>query len=427
MKESATAEVRKKIRLLNLLVSFVTVTLLFVILRYLYGPLRQLLSFLPDTSMVVIVLFAMVVATAGLYVSKVLSGQVISKIEDYGKRLDSILTITRDIREEIYGDILLDKIMGCSLAITGSDAGSILLREDDTLVFEIVKGIKAGELPGKSIPKDTGVAGWVLLHGEPLMVEDVAKDDRYNPTIDAFTGYQTKSMLCVPLKTKAATIGVIELVNKKQGLYDDRDLEMLTYLADHAAISIERARFYDDQRNYEIHLTDILLDTIDRFLPEKRGHSRRVATYANTIAKALGMQEEKKRRLYFASLLHDIGFIRIPPEKAFEKEAFVLHPVIGYEMLHPITFYKDVAPYILYHHERFNGGGYPKDLRGDAIPLEARIIAIAEAFDSMVSKLSYRVPIDFDIALGELMKNKGGQFDPDLVDLFVRDIKEPLD
>jgi GAF domain-containing protein len=427
IRRTATAEIRKSLRLLNLLVSFITVTLLFVIMRYLFGPLRQLLSFLPDTSMVMIVVFAMVVAGAGLYLSRVLSRQVIHRIEDYSERLDSILTITRDIREEIYGDILLDKIMSCSLAITGSDAGSILLLDDGNLVFKIVKGTKAKELPGKTIPGDTGIGGWVLQHGQPVMIEDVKKDARYNPSIDGFTGYQTESMLCVPLKTKASPVGVIELLNKRQGSYDERDLQVISYLADQAAISIEKARFYDDQRNYEIHLTDILLDTIDRFMPEKQGHSKRVAKYATIMARAINMPEDKKRRLYFASLLHDIGFLRISPEKAFEKDAYVMHPVIGYEMLHPITFYKDIAPCVLYHHERYDGRGYPENLKGDAIPLESRIIAVAEAFDSMVSRVSYKVSVNFDLAVNELTINKGGQFDPELVDFFVRDVKEPLD
>lgn len=426
-RNTATAEVRRSIRLLNLIVSFVTVTLLFVIVRYLYEPLRHVLSFLPDTSVAMIVAIAVAVGAVGLYLSKTLSGQIIHKIEDYHERLDNILDVTRDIREEIHGDILLDKIMNCSLAITQSDAGSILLVDEDRLVFKIVKGITSQKLIGKAFPKDQGIAGWVLKHGEPAIVQDVRRDERYNPAIDEFTGYRTESLLCVPLMTKSSPIGVIELLNKKHGPYDERDREVIHYLADQAAISIEKARFYDDQRNYEIHLTDILLDAIDQFMPEKQGHSRRVAKYANIIAKALGMPEERRRRLYFASLLHDIGFLRISPEKTFERDTYISHPVLGYEMLHPITFYRDIASHVLYHHERYDGEGYPANLKGDSIPLEARMIAIAEAFDSMVSKVSYKVAVNFDVAVNELLKNKGGQFDPELTEIFVRSIKEPLD
>ena len=426
-KRTATAEIREKLRLSNLLVSFVIVILLFVILRYLYAPVRLLLGFLPDTSMILIAAFAVIVAFAGLYLSKVMSKQVIRKIEDYTKQLDGLLAVMKDIREEIYGDVLLEKIMNCSLAITGSAQGSILLADKDTLIFKIVKGTISGGLPGRPVSKETGIAGWVLKHGEPAVVEDVKRDGRYDPGCDGFTGCQIHSMLCVPLKTKSSTIGVIELLNKKQGVYNERDREAIQYLADQAAISIEKVRFYDDQRNYEIHLTDILLDAIDRIMSDKKGHSRRVAHYANIMAKALNLPEEKKRKLYFASLLHDIGFLRISPERTFEQETFIAHPTIGYEMLHPINFYSDIAPYVLFHHERYDGSGYPENLKGTSIPLESRIIAIAEAFDSMVSRASYKVPVNFDFAVSELVRNKGRQFDPELVDLFLRDVRAPLD
>jgi len=162
-------------------------------------------------------------------------------------------------------------------------------------------------------------------------------------------------------------------------------------------------------------------------MSEKQGHPKRVAQYANSIARALNMPEERKRRLYFASLLHDIGFLKISTEKSMEKEAYTMHPVMGYEMLKPINFYKDIAPYVLHHHERYDGKGYPGKLKGNEIPLESRILAIAETFDSMASRISYRGSVDFDAAIHELLKNKGGQFDPELVDLFVRDIKQPLE
>ena len=426
-KKIATEEIRNKLRLLNLLIGFVVLSLLFVIVRYLYSPLSHFLGFLPDTSMVLIVVLAIGLVVVGLYLSRVLSGQVIRKIEDYGERLDRILTVTRDIREEVYGDILLDKIMNCSLTITGSDGGSILLVDEDNLVFKTIKGFKEEEYPGKTIPKEAGIGGWVLQHGEAVLIGDVTKDERYDASIDEFRGEQPGSLLCVPLKTRASIIGVIELLSKKRNFYSVRDVEVISYLAEQAAASVEMTRFYYDQKNYEIHLTDILLEAIDRLMSEKQGHPKRVAQYANSIARALNMPEERKRRLYFASLLHDIGFLKISTEKSMEKEAYTMHPVIGYEMLKPINFYKDIAPYILHHHERYDGKGYPEKLKGNEIPLESRILAIAEAFDSMASRISYRGSVNFDAAIHELLKNKGGQFDPELVDLFVRDIKQPLE
>jgi len=124
-----------------------------------------------------------------------------------------------------------------------------------------------------------------------------------------------------------------------------------------------------------------------------------------------------------ASLLHDVGFLRIDLDEAYNKEVYMQHPGIGYEMIKPITFYAGIAPFILYHHLRFDGYGYPpSEIKGEEIPLQARIIAIAEAFDAMTSELSYKVPISFEAAIEELRDKSGSQFDPRLVEAFLGEI-----
>jgi putative methionine-R-sulfoxide reductase with GAF domain len=420
--KSIIVEIKQKIRLLNAIAAFIVITLLAVILRYLFKPVTEVMDFLPDVSITLIIVIVIGLAVMGFYLWMVVSKQIISSIEKYRDRLDRVLNVTRDLREEIYGDILLDKIMDYSLSITQSDAGSILLIEDNNLVFKVVKGEKAVELLGSAISKRKGIAGWVAGNGVPLRIADADSDERFDPDVDAISGYQTRSVLCVPLKMKTGITGVIELLNKKEGFYSEKDEDMIAYLADQAAISIARARFYEDQKNYEIHLTDMLLDAIDFQIPEKMGHSKRVARYSSIIAKAIGMPEEQQKMLYYTSLLHDVGFLKIRADDIFKPDEFVKHPVIGYEMIRPISFYADIAPFILYHHERYDGFGYPKRLKGDAIPLESRIIAIAEAFDAMVSETSYKVPIDFDSAIEELKRNAGTQFDPKLIEVVVNNV-----
>jgi hypothetical protein len=421
--KTAAKEIKSKLGIVNALTTFVVFTLLAVIVRSLYEPVGEYLAFLPDLSVAVIILIVAILTLVSVSFSRVFSSQVITSIESYSRNLDSVLNITKDIREEIYGDILLEKIMDHSLTITDSEAGSILLLDDGNLAFKIVRGSKAKDLSGKTVPKDKGVGGWVLKHGAPLFIGDVTKDDRFDSHVDDMVGFKTKSILCVPMKKRGETIGVIELLNKMSGTYTGRDVELVSYLADQAAISIERAQFYEDQRNYEIHLTDIMLDTIDRFVPEKKGHSKRVSRYANIIARALHMPDDRTRRLYFACLMHDIGFIKIPQEQFADSNVFTQHPRIGFDMLSPINFYKDIAPFVLHHHERFDGTGYPYGMKGEEIPLEARIIAVAEAFDAMTSEESYiKPPLDFDGAIAQLKANMGTQFDPEVVEKFAENV-----
>jgi len=422
---AAVHEIKKKIRLLNLIVTFVIVVLFLVILRYAYHPVAFPLDFLPDISIALITGMVFVLALIGLYLFRMLSRQAVGIIREYGSKLERILDITSDLREEMHGDILLEKIMDNALSITGSEAGSILLLQDDNkLAFTIVRGEKADLLLGTHIEVGKGIAGWVAQKGLSVRIPDASKDERFNAEIDAITGIKTKSVLCVPLKTRSQIVGVLALLNKTEGQsYGKTDEDIITYLAEQAAISIIKTNFFEDQKNYEIHLTEMILGAIDVHIPEKQGHSRRVARYGNMIAGMLNLPEERKKKLHFACLLHDIGFLKIKSDDAYKKEEFMRHPVAGYEMINPISFYSDIAPFILCHHERYDGGGYPSRLKGEEIPLEARIIAVAEVFDAMTSHISYRVPVSLDEAKEELKRNAGKQFDPELVELFVENVK----
>ena len=426
IEKSIITEIRQRIRLLNAIAAFIIITLLAIIFRYLFKPLSEVLDFLPDVSITIIILMVLGLTGIGFYMWGVVSRQIIKSIGQYSSSLDHVLAVMKDLREEIYGDILLGKIMDYSLSITNSDAGSILLIEDNNLVFKVAKGERVTELIGTVLPKNQGIAGWVAENGNSLLIADVKEDKRFNPDIDAVTGYETRSVLCVPLVTGTGVIGVIELLNKKDGFYTKKDEEIVAYLADQAAISIAKVKFYEDQKNYEIHLTDILLEAIDSQIPDMKGHSKRVAYYSNIIAKKINMSEEKRKRLYFACLMHDIGLLKIKPEDKTNRTEIKRHPVIGYEMIRPINFYADITPFILHHHERYDGLGYPSQLNGEAIPLESRIITIAEAFDTMISEISYKIPMDFDSAIKELKRNAGTQFDPQLVEVFVNNISQEL-
>jgi putative methionine-R-sulfoxide reductase with GAF domain len=421
---SVVQEISKKFRLSISVVVIVIVTLFAVIVRYILAPPPSTQELLPDVSFAVIIGISLFLSFVGLYYSVSISRQVLRIVKDYGTRLERILGITSDLREEMYGDILLEKIMEYALAITNSQAGSILLADSEVLIFKIVKGEKAEELVGTAVEKGKGISGWVAQTGKSVRITDVSRDKRFNPAIDSMTGFETRSVLCVPLKTKSGVIGVLELLNKEGGYaYRERDEEVITYLAEQAAISIIKTKFVEDQKNYEIHLTEMLLEAIDFHIPEKRGHSKRVARYSNIIARGINMTEDEKKRLYFGSLLHDVGFLKIHSDEAFRKEEFMRHPSVGYEMIKPINFYEDIALFILHHHERYDGYGYPSKLQGEGIPLESRIIAIAEAFDAMVSTTSYRVPVSFQEAVEELHRKAGTQFDQELVEIFVNNIE----
>lgn len=417
-----TKEIKKYIRILNGLLVLVAYCMLFLIVKYLY----EVLEYVPITLTIGIIVIASFFIVLSIYLSNRASNRAIKKIEEYSSKLDTLLTVTRDIKGEKYSDILLDKIMDSSLAMTGADAGSILLIEDEALTFKIVKGKDPKIVVGTTMPNDKGITGWVVSTGQSVRIEDASADRRFDPSVDAITIYQTRSLMCVPMRLRSGIVGVIELINKRQGDFTEEDETIISYFADQAAIAIDRAMFFEGQKNYEIHITDMLLDSIDNYILQKRGHSRRIAKYSFLIARAMNMSDEEKNKLYRASLMHDIGFLKIKLDEPQTIEGYGRHVVIGHDLLKQVTFYKDIAHIVLHHHERYDGEGYPGKLKGEEIPLESRIIAIAEAFDAMTSKDSYKSPVGFSPAIDELKRNAGTQFDPELTNLFIKNADQSI-
>lgn len=159
-----------------------------------------------------------------------------------------------------------------------------------------------------------------------------------------------------------------------------------------------------------------------------KGHSDRVAEIAAAIARELGMTKAQQDSIHVAAHLHDIGKIGIPdhillkPDRLSPAEFAVIktHSQMGFDILNKVTMLRPIAQIVRYHHERWDGGGYPAGLRGTAIPLGARIIALADAYDAMTSERSYRPSIPDAEAIKEVARCRGTQFDPDIADAFIR-------
>ena len=175
-----------------------------------------------------------------------------------------------------------------------------------------------------------------------------------------------------------------------------------------------------------------LAKTIDAKDAYTRGHSQRVARYARHIAFKLGWLEEEQRKIYFMGLLHDIGKIGVP-EAIINKTARLTdeeyskikqHTVIGSEILELVAEFPELAIGARSHHERYDGKGYPDGFAGSRIPIYARVIAVADAYDAMTSKRSYRGVLPQDVVRGEIAKGRGTQFDPQFADVMLQIIDE---
>jgi putative two-component system response regulator len=186
---------------------------------------------------------------------------------------------------------------------------------------------------------------------------------------------------------------------------------------------------YSTLKKAHLDLVKVLGEAIDAKDPYTRGHSDRVRQMSLQIARSLGFSEERLEVLEYGALLHDIGKIGIKDEilrkpgalSGEEYQTIREHPLIGVKIVEGIEFFKDKIPMIRNHHEQFDGKGYPDGLAGEAIPLEARVIAVPDAFDAMASLRPHQKTRDLEAILSEMEQNKGRQFDPAILDIFLRE------
>ncbi len=249
--------IKYKVRMLNWIDVLVLYAILLLVVKFLY----EFLNYLGTPSLVTIVSIIAGLVAISVYLANSASENAIRTIDVCSEKLNTLLTTTRDIREIGYGDVLLENILECSVDAIGAERGSILFLEGNSLVFKLAIGYGMDKLSGFSILKTEGFAGWVLENGTVIRVNDVKDDNRFDPEVDRITDRKTDSILCAPLVLGSKTIGVLELVNKKDGPFSYEDEGFISYFADQAAIAISRTGFFESQKSYNLSFENLLKGT----------------------------------------------------------------------------------------------------------------------------------------------------------------------
>jgi HD-GYP domain-containing protein (c-di-GMP phosphodiesterase class II) len=234
--------------------------------------------------------------------------------------------------------------------------------------------------------------------------------------------------VCVPLIRDQRPLGVMLAIDKlDQGEFTSVDLKLLNNVGSQCSIFLENAQLYQDMQGLFMGVLHALTRSIDAKDAYTRGHSQRVAALSRALAHQIGLADEQCERIYLSGLLHDVGKIGVPEAvltkpgrlSDAEFEAIKKHPAIGAQILGNIKQLQDIIPGVLYHHERWDGRGYPYNLASDSIPLMGRIICVADSFDAMSSTRTYRPALPLETVLAELNRCAGTQFDPELARVFV--------
>jgi len=351
------------------------------------------------------------------------------------QKLKKLMEIGKKITSNIKLKNLLKDIMEITKKETEAEASSLYLldEEHNELWFEVALGEKGDQVKEIRLKVGEGIAGWVAQEGKALNLNDVNNDTRFKREIGEKICFKQRAMLTVPVKFKDRTVGVLQLINKvNNGNFDEEDQELLEGLSSQIAISIDNAKLYEGLRELFISIIRSLANAIDARDPYTKGHSIRVANLSTLIGKKMGLTEERLELLEYMGILHDIGKIGISDEilikpGKLENDEFQImksHPKIGADILNSVNLLKEIVSGVQYHHEQYDGSGYIMGLKGDEIPLEARIIAIADTYDAMTSDRPYREGLEHSAAIDEIKEVSGTQLDPQIVSVFFKVMEE---
>ncbi|MFC1646338.1 HD domain-containing phosphohydrolase [Candidatus Omnitrophota bacterium] len=351
------------------------------------------------------------------------------KVKESTKELTLLYRIGRDIASTLKLDVVLETIVDKVSAVLELEICSIVLVDKDSgkLSIRYARGLDKQIINKTKIEIGEPISGWIIQHREAVLVDDIEADPRFSRRNNE--KYYTHSFISAPLLVKGEVIGIINANNKKSKQpFTEDDLRFVKGVASEAAIAIENARLYTSLEDTYIRTVLALTSAIDARDHYTRSHSEHVTKYAVAIAQEMGLSELLIKEIKRACQLHDLGkigvhdFILNKPSMLDpqEWEEIRSHVLKGVEILRPLTFLSGVIKLVEQHHEKYNGKGYPFGIKGEEIKLGARIIAVVDSFDAMITKRPYRKPFSKEKAIQELKSNSGTQFDPKAVEALLR-------
>ena len=338
------------------------------------------------------------------------------------RRLTALYQANQAISSERDLKRLFARVMEQLFALVPAHNGVILLRDEETGLLDADQPAHVTSGSDEVRPSSTIVAR-AYERGEAVLTFDAAEDSRFGAGA-SIIAHNITSAMCAPLTHQGDRLGVLYVDTRgTRSAFSQSDLELLVALAGPAAIAIRNAQYVHElEQSYQDTLT-VLANAIEMRDHYTVGHTWRVTNVAMMIGRELGWDEDKLQECQMGGVLHDVGKIAVndaillkTSELNDEEYAKMkVHPERGARMMRDLKRLVPMIPYALCHHERYDGKGYPAGLAGDAIPIEGRVIAVADTFDAMTSNRPYRKGLAPELAIAEIEKMAGTQFDPVIV------------
>lgn len=346
-------------------------------------------------------------------------------------QFSTLMELSTVLNSTLQFSEVLKRTVEAATHLMECEVGSLLLlnEECDELVFEVALGERGREVKEIRLKVGEGIGGWVAKTGKSTIVNDARRDPRFLRRVDVRTHFVTRNMICVPVKSRDRIIGVLQAINRLSNRpFTLEDQRLFESLARQVGIAIENSRLYEEVKDTFFSTVATLAEAIEKRDPYTGGHVRRVVEISLILGEELALSAEEIETLHLSAILHDVGKIGIRdgvlqkhgPLSSEEMAHIREHPGIGAEILAHIKQLEAVIPAVRYHQERCDGLGYPEGLKGEEIPLPSRVIAVADTFDAMTTDRPYRPRLSDEEAAKEIERGAGTQFDPDVVEAFLR-------
>jgi HD-GYP domain-containing protein (c-di-GMP phosphodiesterase class II) len=369
------------------------------------------------------------------FLTRVLAGTASqARLESAYRYLTTLHKVSESLAQAASAEAVYDAVLRAVLDAIKGDRAAVLLRDSQSLTGQ-APGVQVaavqtrnGAPMSRTMTLSRTIVRDVLDHGMSAFTHDALADQRYLSG-DSVVRQQIRSVMCAPIRIGDSILGVVYVDSQSAHEFNETELELLAAIGNQAGIALHRAHLLADMERLSIDVVRAIAATIDAKDGYTHRHSERVAAIGVLIARELGLSARERHIVELSSLLHDVGKIGIPdailqkPGRLSEEEYTEVckHPEQGVAILANIQNSKiaDLLPGIKSHHERWDGSGYPEKLVGDATPLLARIVGVADVFDAISSHRSYREALTLDESIELIRQQSGCGFDPKIVNALI--------
>jgi len=345
--------------------------------------------------------------------------------EENAEMLRKLIEIGQKISSSLEMDVIIESTLKSLKEVVGVEWCVLALRDKKTGEI-VLKGSlelsKESQGKAEQVQAEGMILGEVMKTGQPLVIEDFANYEGSLCLPDCSNGIRSAAVF--PVQAGRKMLGALIVCAPFTLHREGNEVGYLSIIASQVGLAIENAQLYESLREYYMNVVNALAAALEAKDKYTQGHSLRVALWAKAVAEEMGLSDKEQEMVYIGGLLHDIGKVGVREYILFktskltseEEKEIRTHPSVGAKILEPANFPQEVVEAVLYHHEDYDGGGYPEGIAGKKIPLLARIIRVVDSYDAMKSDRPYRKMIPQKWVIEELNRCSGKQFDPAVVE-----------